>query len=202
MDFGSLIGNEAYKKAVRAVAQTTLERKTILDELYVVKEKAEIVKGKIVRYFPTGGAPGRSGGEIYVNLRLYERQNGGGFAFPDNVGFTVNLPNRKSFSPDAAWYVGPKPDMRFPNGAPAFAAEIRSEGDYGPQAEQDMADKRADYFAAGTLVVWDVDLLGEEIVRKYAASDPATPTIFRRGEIADAEPAVPGWGMPVDDLFV
>ena len=25
--------------------------------------------------------------------------------------------------------------------------------------------------------------------------------IFRRGEIADAEPAVPGWRMAVDDLF-
>jgi len=24
---------------------------------------------------------------------------------------------------------------------------------------------------------------------------------FHRGEIADAEPAVPGWSMPVDDLF-
>jgi len=25
-----------------------------------------------------------------------------------------------------------------------------------------MAEKRADYFAGGTLVVWDVDLLAEE----------------------------------------
>jgi len=25
--------------------------------------------------------------------------------------------------------------------------------------------------------------------------------VFRRGEVADAEPAVPGWRMPVDELF-
>jgi hypothetical protein len=25
--------------------------------------------------------------------------------------------------------------------------------------------------------------------------------MFRRGDIADAEPAVPGWRMPVDELF-
>ena len=64
-----------------------------------------------------------------------------------------------------------------------------------------MARKRADYFAAGTLVVWDVDLIGADTVKVYRASDPAHPTIYRRGDIAEAEPAVPGWTMPVDDLF-
>ena len=33
------------------------------------------------------------------------------------------------------------------------------------------------------------------------ASDPANPTIYRRGEMAEAEPAVPGWTMPVAELF-
>jgi len=49
--------------------------------------------------------------------------------------------------------------MRFASGAPIFAVEVRSENDYGPAAERAMAAKRADYFACGTLVVWDVDLL-------------------------------------------
>ena len=86
-------------------------------------------------------------------------------------------------------------------GAPIFAAEVRSEGDYGPAAEKEIAEKRADYFAAGTLVVWDVDLLSEDVVKVYRASDPNSPIIYRRGEVAEAEPAVPGWSMPVDDLF-
>jgi Uma2 family endonuclease len=64
-----------------------------------------------------------------------------------------------------------------------------------------MAEKRADYFACGTLVVWDVDLLREEVIKSYKASDPDHPVLFRRGEMADAEPAVPGWRMAVDDLF-
>jgi Uma2 family endonuclease len=91
--------------------------------------------------------------------------------------------------------------MKFLVGAPIFAAEVRSENDYGPAAERKMAAKRADYFAAGTLVVWDVDLLSEDAVRVYRASDPDRPTIYRRGDIAEAEPAVPGWRMPVNDLF-
>ena len=64
-----------------------------------------------------------------------------------------------------------------------------------------MAAKRADYFEAGTQVVWDVDLLSDDVVRAYRASDPDHPAIYRRGEMAEAEPAVPEWSMPVTDLF-
>jgi hypothetical protein len=64
-----------------------------------------------------------------------------------------------------------------------------------------MAAKRSDYFAAGTLVVWNVDLLGIDVIKSHAAKSPATPTVFCRSDIADAEPAVPGWRMTVDELF-
>jgi Uma2 family endonuclease len=151
---------------------------------------------------PTGDDPARSGGEIYASLREYERRTRAGYAYPDNAAFIVNLPNRRSFSPDAAFYTGKRTGMKFLEGAPVFAVEVRSENDYGPGAEQAIADKRADYFAAGTLVVWDVDLLNVDVVKVYRASDPGHPRVYRRGDLAEAEPAVPGWTMPVDDLFV
>ncbi len=92
--------------------------------------------------------------------------------------------------------------MKFVEGAPQFAVEVRSENDYGPAAEREMAAKRADYFAAGTLVIWDVDLLSDGVVRVYRDGNAEHPAaLHRRGETADAEPAVPGWTMPVDDLF-
>jgi hypothetical protein len=51
------------------------------------------------------------------------------------------------------------------------------------------------------LVVWDVDLLSPDVIKSYTSSDPDNLVIFRRGDIADAEPAVPGWRMAVDELF-
>jgi hypothetical protein len=63
-----------------------------------------------------------------------------------------------------------------------------------------MQDKRADSFACGTLVVRDVDLPSKDVVQSYKASAPESPIIFRRGEIADAAPAVPGWRMTVEEL--
>jgi len=46
-----------------------------------------------------------------------------------------------------------------------------------------------------------VDVLDQHLVRVYRRADPTKPTVYRRGEDAEAESAVPDWSMPVDDLF-
>lgn len=173
-----------------------------IEDLYKVDGKAELVNGEIVHMSPTGSRPGYAGDEIFVSLHEYSKRTKTGRAVGDNKAFRVELPHRKSFSPDAAFHVGADTGMKFYDIAPVFAVEVRSEGDYGARAEREMAKKRSEYFAAGTQVVWDVDLLSAEVVRVYSATDPEKPRIYRRGETAEAEPAVPGWTMAVDDLFV
>jgi Uma2 family endonuclease len=175
--------------------------KATIEDLYQVPGKAEIVDGEIVYMSPTGAAPNFAAAEIFVSLHAHTRKTKIGLAVTDNAAFRVDLPNRGSFSPDVAFHIGKWTGMKFFEGAPVFAVEVRSEGDYGPKAEANMARKRRDYFAAGTLVVWDVDLLSADVVNVYRASKPDKPTIYRRGDIAEAEPAVPEWSMPVDDLF-
>jgi Uma2 family endonuclease len=181
----------------------TTKAEATIEDLYRAPDdsKAEIVGGELVLMSPTGNDPSYAAGAVLVNLWQYAEITGFGQAVGDNAGFRVNLPNRESFSPDAAFYTGPDTGMRFFEGAPAFAVEVRSEGDYGPEAEDRISEKRADYFAAGTKVVWDVDLLSPDVVRSYRVDQPAAPVIYRRGEMADAEPAVPGWRFPVDRLF-
>ncbi|HEV2972461.1 MAG TPA: Uma2 family endonuclease [Pirellulales bacterium] len=171
-----------------------------VEDLYNVAGKAELIGGEIVMMSPTGGLPGYAALEIGASLREYAQRTRSGHAIGDNVGFVVDLPDRKSFCPDAAYHVG-RLSMKFIDGAPVFAVEVRSEGDYGPAAERELDEKRADYFAAGTKVVWDVDLNGPDVVRVYRADDSRLPTTYHRGQLAEAEPAVPGWTMPVDDLF-
>lgn len=175
-----------------------------IEDLYRVEGKAELVGGEIEYMTPTGDSPSRASLRICMSLQRYEDQTGLGRTYPDNVGFVVNRPRQRSFSPDAAFYTGrikQGVNMKFLEGAPAFAVEIRSENDYGRAAEKRLAAKRADYFAAGTQVVWDVDLQSLEVVRVYRTDSPDKPTIYHRGDMAEAEPALPGWNMPVDDLF-
>jgi len=171
-----------------------------VEDLYRVEGKAEIVNGRLVHMSAAGGLHGYAAGVIFASLLDYARGTDRGFALPDNVGFIVNLPHRRSFSPDAAFWTGGPLTAKFPEGAPVFAVEVRSPEDYGSAAERRMADKRADYFAAGTQVVWDVDLEAA-VVRAHRTADPDEAVVFSRGERAGAEPALDGWSMPVDDLF-
>src|SRR2546421_3190188 len=181
---------------------STKVRATI-EDLYKVPDdaKAEIVNGEVLLMSPTGDLPNSAAGAIYISLRQYEPKVKRGRAYSDNAGFKVNLPHRESFSPDAAFYTGKPTGMKFLEGAPVFAVEVRSAGDYGRKAEEEIAQKLSDYFATGTMVVWDVDLLSRDVIKVYRASEPNAPTIYHRGEVAEAEPAVPGWSMAVDDLF-
>jgi Uma2 family endonuclease len=174
-----------------------------LDDLLRVEGKAELVNGQVIELIPTGHRPNVVAGRVFRKLADHIDTVGAGVAYTDNMGFNVPMltSGRESFSPDAAYYSGPLPTdpMRFVDGAPDFAVEVRSDWDYGSAAEVAMADKRADYFEAGTRVVWDVDPIGR-VVRRYRPGE-ATPTVFAAGEEADAEPAVPGWRVAVDRLM-
>ena len=185
------------------MATVTTTRAT-LDDLYREEGKVELIGGRVVHFMASGQLPGLVASEIFVSLRQYARATGHGMAYPDGVGFAVpELPSgRESFSPDAAYHTGPDPAnrMRFIEGAPTFAVEVRSENDYSPGAETDMSAKRADYFAAGTSVVWDVDPLAETVA-VYRSDAPTEAIIYRRGDRAEAESAVPGWRVAVADLF-
>lgn len=175
-----------------------------LDDLYRVEGKAELIGGRIVRYMATGYRPNRVAGRIYRSLDELAERIGRGVACTDSMGFAVPtlVSGRQSFSPDASYYDGPMPAnlMRFIEGPPTLAVEVRSEGDYTPSAEREMAAKRADYFEAGTAVVWDVDPVAETIA-VYRPASPDVPTVYRRGQSAEAEPAVPGWRVDLAWVF-
>src|SRR3954462_9586053 len=131
-----------------------LPRPATVQDLLDLDEKAGIVHGQIVLMGGNGLRTNRPAALIWMSLYHYECANGGGCAVADKGVFIVDLPHRQSFGPDAAWYVGSGTDPVF-DGAPLFAAEVRSPGDYGLRAERAMAAKRTEYFAAGTRVVWD-----------------------------------------------
>ncbi len=87
----------------------TLKARVTIDDLYRVEGKAELIGGEIVLMSPTGDWPGYAADEIFVSLYAYSRTTGRGRAVADGKAFRVDLPNRQSFSPDAAYYTGPAP---------------------------------------------------------------------------------------------
>lgn len=182
------------------------EESARVEDLYDVEGQAEIVNGKIVRLPFHTMSVGRAVDHILISLWEYAEEKGLGHGLGSTVAYIVDLPHRKAFCPDVALTRGPL-SPGFGKGAPVFVAEVRDQGDYSLEGDRPVASepeitaKRADYFAAGTQVVWDVDLESEDVVRVYRADNWEQPTVYRRGDIAEAEPAVPGWTFSVDDLF-
>ena len=172
----------------------------LFEQLMKIEGKAEIVGGRIVRGESDGFLPALAKVEILVSLDHYARRTKNGRALGGTVAFRVDLPLRKSFCADAAYIFQPRDGNMGPvEGAPVFAVEIRSENDYGPAAERAISAKITDYFAAGTRAVWDVDLLGENVVTLHQPQ--SEPLVFRRGEIANAGAALAEWTMAVDEIF-
>jgi Uma2 family endonuclease len=182
----------------------TAPTRATIDDLYRVEGKAELIGGKVVEIMASGIRPGEVATNIHLSLRAFARANKRGVSTGDGVGYAIPeiSSGRESFCPDTAYYDGPMPTniMRFVEGTPTFAVEVRSENDYGPAAELEMASKRDDYFESGTLAVWDVDPESEQI-GLYTPDKPSRPIVFRRGQTANAGNAVPGWSVAVDEVF-
>jgi Uma2 family endonuclease len=183
---------------------TVPPKRATVDDLYRVEGKAELIGGKIVTMPFLGCKPALTVGAIVHSLYDYEKRIGKGEVYMSTLAYIIpQLPSgRESFCPDASYYVGPLPSnpWSFIYGPPTLAVEVRDEFEFGPPAEQTMAEKRADYFAAGTLVVWDVDPVHDRI-HGYRANDPGRPTTYECGQIAEAEPALPGWRVDVSAIF-
>ncbi len=176
-----------------------------IEDLYNAPDdgKYELVTGRLVKMSPTGYRPHRVGFRIARSLADYEERTGIGEAMSDGVAYVVDLPNRHSFSPDASYTFdipGEEREMKFINGIPIFAVEVRSEGDYGPAKDREYAEKRADYFAVGTKIVWDVDPI-RRMIFSYRRDDPSAPIVFDEDDVAHAEPALPGWTVSVAQMF-
>ncbi len=183
---------------------TTTKTRATIDDLYRVEGKAELIAGRIVHQMATGRKPNRVALRIVRSLDDHAEATKRGEAYTDNIAFAVPelTSGRESFSPDASYFLGPFPsnEMKFLQGPPTFAVEVRSEGDYGARAEAEMAAKRRDYFEAGTEVVWDVDPVAE-CIHVYRKDAPDQPVTVGHGQEADAEPAVTGWRVSLDWIF-
>jgi Uma2 family endonuclease len=186
-----------------SLSASTIPRST-LDDLLKIEGKAELIGGSIVHLKGTGFKPSRIAAKIFRSLDDHAEAMGIGFAFTDNIIFAVPelRSGRESFSPEASYYIGlpPANELDFIPGPPTFAVEVQSKGDYGNAAEVTIARKRADYFEAGTLVVWDVDIK-DQVIRSCQPDSPEQATEFRSGQEADANAAVEGWRIAVDSIF-
>ena len=208
-DPASSVHASAYRpRSEHRVDAVTARRPTLDDLLQGRREGRTHRREDRARHAERRLCPDRSRGEIAVALGEYAGTSRRGEAYGDKRRVRDSTRAAPERPPVVLAGRGrttsarsPANPMRFVDGAPTFAVEVRSENDYGP-ARRPRVRRQAD----GLLLGRHARRLGRRSARRdgHRATGPPTrpsPVVFRRGDTADAEPAVPGWRLTVDDLF-
>lgn len=181
---------------------TTTTRPMTAQELLDMPQdcfRYELVRGELRKMPPAGYAHGKYELSISASLAVHVKAGGLGDTCGAETGFMLGSDPDHVRAPDAAFVrreraeaVGDVPGF-FP-GAPDLAVEVISPSDRYTEVEE----KVADWLAAGTLAVIVVD------PRRRAAKvhrSPADVVALTEADVLSVEDAVPGWRMPVKDIF-
>lgn len=156
----------------------------------------ELVGGEL-EMSQAGFEHGDIGAELLAELRHFVKTQKLGVVVGASTGFWMKTGNSRS--PDVAFVAkerlrGRRPTKKFFQGAPDLAVEIVSPNDVWQKLNQKMAE----LFANGTRLAWVINP-GDQTVLVYHSSQP--DRILKAGDLLDGEQIVPGFSMPVADLF-
>lgn len=159
--------------------------------------KYEVMKG-ILTMSPAGFAHELIGVRLIFALENFVQLHKLGVVLGSSLG--CRMENRDLLSPDVSFVAkerlkGQKhPTEGFFDGAPDLAVEVLS------PSERDIVqyDKLVDYFANGSRLVWVINPK-EKIVLVYHS--PNAYDVLREGDMISGETVVPGFILPVSELF-
>lgn len=158
----------------------------------------ELVRGELIMMSPGKGRHGAVGARITKLLAGYVDTNALGIVFDSSAGYVVSRTPDTVREPDVSFLTteslkGQDLDA-FLEGAPDLAVEVLSPSN----TAAEMRDKMADYFDAGCRVAWIVDPLRRSVVVHRIDAGPA---ILTEDDTLTEEELLPGFSLPVRDIF-
>ena len=173
-------------------AQQLLE---MLDDGY----RYELVRGEIRKMPPSFEEHGLVSANVAVDLAPYVRRNGLGRVIVAKTGYLLESNPDHVRAPDVSFLrqerLSPPGEGRsFVQGAPDLAFEVLSPSNRpGP-----MAEKVADYLAAGCPMVVVIDPDARNVTVHRPGEEPL---VLKDSDTLDGGDVVPGWRMPVREIF-
>ena len=180
---------------------TTTRPVTVEELLHMPDDgfRYELVRGELRKMPPAGHDHGRIATRISAPLAVYVMEGGLGEVYAAETGFKLESDPDHVRAPDAA-FVRRERDAAargtpgyFP-GAPDVAVEVISPSDSYTEVEE----KVADWLDAGTLAVIVVDPRRRTVKVHRSHTDAV---VLKEADVLDVGDAVPGWQMPVSDIF-
>ena len=182
--------------AAQTVAQMTA------DELLAMPHngyRCELVQGELRQMAPAGRQHGRIAAKIGSCLEAFVANNGLGETYAAETGFIIDTAPDTVRAPDVSFVSRERAEATaeergfFP-GAPDLAVEVISPNDRYNEVEE----KVSDWLQAGTQMVVVIDP-HQRTAAVYRAPDDIC--IFTEGDMLDGGDVVPGWRMPLADVF-
>jgi Uma2 family endonuclease len=159
----------------------------------------ELVRGELRKMSPPSFRHGEIAGNIYAPLRAYVRANGLGRVAVGDPGFLLERDPDLVLAPDVAFIRGDRlpPGAKaegFLPGAPDLVVEVVSPNDTADEVEE----KVEDWLTMGSRMVVVVN----DRRRTVTVHRPGQPPRVLRGEeVFDGGDVVPGFRLPLPDIF-
>jgi Uma2 family endonuclease len=176
-------------------------RLTAEDLPYVMpdEERCELVAGKLIREPLPGEEHGWVAAAILGRLFAFVREHRLGRLYAAETGFVLARDPDTVRGPDAAFvshYRASTVIRRGPyfEGAPDLAVEVLSPSN----TRGEIAAKVSEYLAAGAEAVWVIDPRSRTVSVHRPGSDPQS---LRREDVLDGGSVLPGFRLPVAELF-
>ena len=142
-------------------------------------------------------------GEVFAALRDHVRSHNSGWVVPENTSFRcfpddegkVRRPDTAFIALDRLTVAQALTEGHCPV-VPDLVVEVISPNDYAKNVNQ----KLAEWLAAGAKLVWVIDP-DAKTVQGYFSARPNSPGLWREGDTLPGEPVLPGFSVPVADLF-
>jgi Uma2 family endonuclease len=158
----------------------------------------ELVNGRIVPLTPTKPEHGEVELDLGSELRAWARSSGRGRAFSGEVGIYIRRNPDTVRAADLIYISNERFAQRTKSGylnvAPELVVEVLSPTD----RRGDVVAKIKDYLSAGVDRVWVVDSKLQSILAYRSGAEVQQ---FKKGDILADEELLPGFRLPVADLF-
>jgi Uma2 family endonuclease len=172
------------------------------DELLAMPDdgiRRELVEGELREMTPAGWKHGRIAGNIAGELRTYVRAHRLGVMATAEASYRLSTDPDTVRVPDVSFVHQARVDevgdpVGFWPGAPDAAFEVVSPND----RYSEVRTKVDEYLAAGTRMVVLVDPQNREVTVFRLSG---TRTELTEDDVLDGEDVVPGWKLPVRDIF-
>jgi Uma2 family endonuclease len=181
------------------MAMSTIDSITTAEQLLIANlPHCELVKGELIVMSPAGFDHGRFASRIDAALEMHVARHGLGVVTTAEAGFQVASDPDTVRAPDVAFVrasrIPPGGVKGFFQGAPDLAVEVVSPSD----RPAEVTAKVQDWLRAGCLVVWVVDPEDRTITIHRGPQDV---TILGPGDTLVAADLLPGFSMPLADIF-